>query len=105
VKPGPEVIGPGFCSFDCGQFLHLYTGTWDVRLWAQSLEPVHCQGDWEIEIEVEPPRWAVVPCAFSLSTVEADLCEFEASLVYRVSFRTVMATQRNPVLKKQKKKE
>ena len=28
---------------------------------------------------------------------QADLCEFEASLVYRLSFGTVKATQRNPV--------
>jgi hypothetical protein len=31
--------------------------------------------------------------------------EFEASLVYRLSFRTAIATQRNPVLKNQKKKK
>jgi hypothetical protein len=30
---------------------------------------------------------------------QVDLCEFKASLVYRVSSRTVKATQRNPVLK------
>jgi hypothetical protein len=30
--------------------------------------------------------------------------EFEASLVYRVSFRTAMAIQRNPVSKKRKNK-
>jgi hypothetical protein len=30
---------------------------------------------------------------------------FEASLVYRVSSRTAMATQRNPVLKKQNNKK
>jgi hypothetical protein len=29
---------------------------------------------------------------------QEDLCEFEASLVYRVSPRTARATQRNPVL-------
>ena len=28
---------------------------------------------------------------------QADLCDFEASLVYRVSARTVKAAQRNPV--------
>jgi hypothetical protein len=28
---------------------------------------------------------------------QADLCEFKASLVYRLSFRTAKATQRNPV--------
>ena len=31
---------------------------------------------------------------------QADLCE--ASLVYRMSSRTAWATQRNPILKKQK---
>ena len=35
---------------------------------------------------------------------QADLCEFEASLVYRVSFRTVRDTQRNPVLKNKNQK-
>jgi len=42
----------------------------------------------------------MVMCAFSPSTQEAqaaDLCEFEASLVYRVRFRTVRATQRDAV--------
>jgi hypothetical protein len=34
-----------------------------------------------------------------------QISEFEASLVYRVSSRTVRATQRNPVLKNQKKKK
>jgi hypothetical protein len=31
-----------------------------------------------------------------------DLCEFKASLVYRTSFRTAKATQRNPVSKTNK---
>jgi hypothetical protein len=30
---------------------------------------------------------------------QVDLCEFKASLVYRVSVRTVRAAQRNPVSK------
>ena len=30
-----------------------------------------------------------------------DLCEFKASLVYRLSFRTARATWRSPVLKKE----
>ena len=34
---------------------------------------------------------------------QADLCEFEANLVYRVSSRTAKATQRNPVLKEKEK--
>jgi hypothetical protein len=33
------------------------------------------------------------------------ISEFEASLVYRVSSTTARATQRNPVLKNQRKKE
>jgi hypothetical protein len=33
-----------------------------------------------------------------------QISEFKASLVYRVSSRTARATQRNPVLKHQKKK-
>jgi hypothetical protein len=34
---------------------------------------------------------------------QVDLCEFEDSLVYRVSSRTARATQRNPVSKKKSK--
>jgi hypothetical protein len=33
------------------------------------------------------------------------ICEFKASLVYKVSSRTARAIQRNPVLKNQKKKK
>jgi hypothetical protein len=33
-----------------------------------------------------------------------QISKFEASLVYRVNSRTARATQRNPVLKKQKQK-
>ena len=35
----------------------------------------------------------------SIQEAELELCEFKASLVYRVSSRTVRVTQRNPVLK------
>jgi hypothetical protein len=31
---------------------------------------------------------------------QADLCEFETSLIYRMSSRTARATQRNPVSRK-----
>ena len=34
-----------------------------------------------------------------------DLCEFQASLIYRVNSRTARATQRKPVLKKQTNKQ
>jgi hypothetical protein len=42
--------------------------------------------------------------AFNPSTLEAEAgrSEFEASLVYRMSFRIARATQRNPVLKQTK---
>jgi hypothetical protein len=46
---------------------------------------------------------AVVVYAFNPSTWEAEISEFEASLVYRVSSRTARTTQRNPVLKKKQK--
>ena len=45
---------------------------------------------------------------FNPSTWEAEAGRFlssEASLVYRMSSRTSRATQRNPVLKKQKEKK
>jgi hypothetical protein len=66
----------------------------------------------------------VVVHAFNLSTREAEaggflhlilakrlrsdgrrISEFKASLIYRVSSRTARATQRNPVLKNQKKRK
>ena len=34
-----------------------------------------------------------------------EFCEFEASLVYRVSSKTAKTTQRNPVSKNRKRKE
>ena len=36
---------------------------------------------------------------------QMGLCEFEASLVYRASSRTVRATQRNPVSKNKQTKK
>ena len=51
---------------------------------------------------------AVVAHAFNPSTLGGrggQISEFEASLVYRVSFRTARAIQRNPVSKKTKSKK
>jgi hypothetical protein len=46
----------------------------------------------------------MVAKAFNPSTGEAeDLCEFEASLVYKASSRTARATQRDPVSKQHNK--
>ena len=36
---------------------------------------------------------------------QVNLCEFEASLLYRASSRAARATQRNPVLEKQTNKK
>jgi hypothetical protein len=47
--------------------------------------------------------WAVVAHALIPTLGRQRQVDFEASLVYRVSFRTARATQRNPVSKKQKK--
>jgi hypothetical protein len=47
--------------------------------------------------------WQYIPLTTALRRQrQRDLCEFEASLVYRVSSRTAMPTQRN-CLKKQNK--
>jgi hypothetical protein len=40
-------------------------------------------------------KLGMVTHTFSPNTQEAGICEFDASLVYRVSFRIVVATQRN----------
>ena len=45
----------------------------------------------------------LIPALRKLRQAQQDLCEFKASLVYRVSFRKAMATQRNPVSKKPNK--
>ena len=47
--------------------------------------------------------WWLKPLIPALGTQrQADICEFEASLVYRVSSRAARATQRNPVSKTNK---
>jgi hypothetical protein len=51
-------------------------------------------------------RWALVVYPFNPRTREAeqaDMFEFEDSLVYRTSTRTLRVTQRDPDLKRQKK--
>ena len=50
----------------------------------------------------------MVVCAFRPNTAlgrQRWISKFKASLVYRVSSRTARTTQRNPVLKRQKKKK
>jgi len=55
----------------------------------------HDTGRWSLfKIKVSP--------GFLFSQKQADLCEFKASLVHRVSSRTARATQRNPISKKNK---
>jgi len=49
-------------------------------------------------------QWWCTPLNPVLGRQRQDhLCEFEVSLVYKASLRTVKATQRNPVLKRKKK--
>jgi hypothetical protein len=47
--------------------------------------------------------WWCTPLIPALGRQRQRISEFEASLVYRVSYRTVRAIQRNPVLEKQNK--
>jgi hypothetical protein len=46
-----------------------------------------------------------MPLIPALGRQRQAISKFEASLVYRVSFRTARATQRNPVSKDPKKKK
>ena len=64
-------------------------------------------GDYKKEInnflkEIQESRaWWRMPLIPALGRQrQVNLCEFEASLVYRESFRTPRATERNPGLKK-----
>ena len=50
-------------------------------------------------------QWWRMPLIPALGRQRQGISEFEASLVYRVSYRTARATQRNPVWKKKKKKK
>ena len=56
----------------------------------------------EFKMESGQPQVSIVPTA---PYHAPNLCELEASMVYRVSFRTSRATQRNPVLKRQTNKK
>jgi hypothetical protein len=49
--------------------------------------------------KIKIKKRVVVAHAFNPSTRQAGLCEFKASLVYRVSPRAARATWRNPVSK------
>jgi hypothetical protein len=47
---------------------------------------------------------AFIPALTQEAERKADLCELEASIIYRVSSRTARATQRNPISKNKNKK-
>ena len=49
--------------------------------------------------------WVVVAHAFKSQQRQKDLCEYKARLVYKVSYRTARAAQRNPVLGRKKEKK
>ena len=51
-------------------------------------------------------QWWYIPLIPALGRQrQLDLSEFKASLVHRVSSRTVKATQRNPILKNERERE
>ena len=52
-------------------------------------------------MEAIPQLWSLFPDGSNLYVEEVDGSEFKASLIYRVNSRTVRATKRNTVLKKQ----
>ena len=62
---------------------------------------------------IAPNPWHSSPVGGGGASIQAQhlvskgrwISEFEASLIYRPSSRTARATQRNPVLKKERKKE
>jgi hypothetical protein len=66
---------------------------------------IGCKGNKSINlIKRNKDRPVMVVHTFNLSTQrqrQVDLCEFETSLVNRVSSRAIRATQRNPVSKNQ----
>jgi hypothetical protein len=48
--------------------------------------------------------WWLTPLILALGKQrQVDLCEFKASVIYRVSSRTARDKQRNPISKKKKK--
>jgi hypothetical protein len=49
---------------------------------------------------VSAGQWWHTPLIPALVRQRQRISEFEASLIYRVSFRTARTTQRNPVSKK-----
>jgi hypothetical protein len=56
-----------------------------------------------IKIKGEVGQWWYMPLILALGRQkQVDLCEFKASLGYRVNSRTARATQRTPVFKKAK---
>ena len=54
----------------------------------------------------EAGQWWRMPVIPALGRYrQADVCEFEVSLDYKVSSRIARATQRNPILKNKKEKK
>jgi hypothetical protein len=55
----------------------------------------------EIKTETSQAWWHITLFPALGRQRQADVCEFKASLVYRVISRTARATQRNPVSQQQ----
>ena len=58
-------------------------------------------------VVIKPIRWArqLLQHMPLIQALGRQISEFKANLIYRASSKTAKATQRNPVLKKQKQKD
>jgi hypothetical protein len=74
-------------------------------VWSSALEAKQSKTNKQTNKQTNKDNWHIQPCravvaqAINPGTQEAekaDFCVFEANLVYRVSSRTVRATQKNP---------
>jgi hypothetical protein len=75
-------------------------GEWPCAYSITSVLAIHR----ELIIQEVMGQWRHTPLIPALGKqMWADLCEFEATLVYNGSSRTANATQKNPVLNKQNK--
>ena len=126
-KPTPVPPTPRAVMFDLASGLELPSpkdyGPESLKHWAKATFPLLSMFMWS----VLSPEWKIWPGHAHIGNErnvhekpggsgtrlspglrrqwQVDLCESEASLVYRASSRTARATQRNPFLEKKKKKE
>jgi hypothetical protein len=88
----------------------------DSRKLSSDLHTVHCMSPFihilmhpgihtkEVIKKMSARQWWCTPFIPAVDGRGKQIPEFKDSLIYRVSFRTARAAQRNPVSKKKKKK-